>query len=139
MAAVCDCVAFLLNQNCWVLWETKSKKLVFRNTSVIIYYTAGLLLWRLVVRKHNYYYKRRVRSTWPAIGHQHFCFISHEASTWCCWLRSYITNTIQNLSVNLTSGLIFVFVDHVHNYILYNMLFVSSWIWNIYVYIFLHN
>lgn len=87
MVTVCDCVAFLLNQNCWFLWETKSKKLVFCNTSVIIYYTAGLLLWRLVVRKHNYYYyKRRVRSTWPAIGHQHFCFISHGASTWCWWL-----------------------------------------------------
>lgn len=86
MVTVCDCVAFLLNQNCWFLWETKSKKLVFCNTSVIIYYTAGLLLWRLVVRKHNYYYKRRVRSTWPAIGHQHFYFISHGPSTWCWWL-----------------------------------------------------
>lgn len=92
MVTVCDCVAFLLNQNCWFLWETKLKRLVFCNTSVIIYYTAGLLLRRLVVRKHNYNYKRRVRSTWPAIGHQHFCFISHVASTWCWWLG--VTNTI---------------------------------------------
>lgn len=52
--------------------------------------------------------------------------------------RGDITNTIQNLSVTLTSGLIFVFVDYVHNYILYNILFVSSWIWNIFIYIFLH-